>query len=262
MNNKRKWVMSLILIGCVLLLWSTVFLNYETMNVSEILSPPSSRHWFGTDDFGRDVFIRVIVGARYSIGASLFIVGLSYLGGILLGGLAGVFGGWIDRIITSMLDILLAIPSLLIAITVAGVLGGGLRNGVMALVISYLPYYAKLTRGEIRKIKVREYVSVMYMQGAPLWYQMLTILKNIQLPLVTYMIVNISSTILSLATLSFLGIGVKVPQPEWGAMLNEGRLSFEQAPWLMIAPGLAITITIIIFNGIHNWIQQKKGRNL
>ena len=251
--------MSLILIGCVLLLWSTVFLNYETMNASEILSPPNARHWFGTDDFGRDVFIRVIVGARYSIGASVLIVALSYLAGILMGGLAGIFGGWVDRIITNIVDILLAIPSLLIAITIAGVLGGGLRNGVIALVISYLPYYAKLTRGEIRKFKVREYVAVMYMQGAPLWYRMVTILKNIQLPLVTYMIVNISGTILSLATLSFLGIGVKVPQPEWGAMLNEGRLSFEQAPWLMIAPGLAITLTIIIFNGIHYWIQ-KKGR--
>ena len=262
MNNKRKWVMSLILIGCVLLLWSTVFLNYETMNVSEILRPPNARHWFGTDDFGRDVFIRVIVGARYSIGSSLLIVGLSYLGGMFLGGVAGLFGGWIDRIVTNLVDILLAIPSLLIAITVAGVLGGGLRNGVIALVISYLPYYAKLTRGEIRNIKVREYVTVMYMQGAPYWYRMIKILKNIQVPLVTYMIVNISSTILSLATLSFLGIGVKVPKPEWGAMLNEGRLSFEQAPWLMISPGLAITITIIIFNGIHYWIQQEKGRNL
>lgn len=249
--------MSLILIGCVLLLWSTVFLNYETMNASEILSPPNARHWFGTDDFGRDVFLRVIVGARYSIGASVLIVTLSYLAGILIGGLAGIFGGWVDRIITNIVDILLAIPSLLIAITIAGVLGGGLRNGIIALVISYFPYYAKLTRGEIRKLKVREYVTVMYMQGAPLWYRMVTILKNIQLPLVTYMIVNISGTILSLATLSFLGIGVKVPQPEWGAMLNEGRLSFEQAPWLMIAPGLAITLTIIIFNGIHYWIQQK-----
>ena len=249
--------MSLILIGCVLLLWSTVFLNYETMNASEILSSPNARHWFGTDDFGRDVFIRVIVGARYSIGASVLIVALSYLAGILIGGLAGTFGGWVDRIITNIVDILLAIPSLLIAITIAGVLGGGLRNGVIALVISYFPFYAKLTRGEIRKLKVREYVTVMYMQGAPLWYRMVTILKNIQLPLVTYMIVNISGTILSLATLSFLGIGVKVPQPEWGAMLNEGRLSFEQAPWLMIAPGLAITLTIIIFNGIHYWIQQK-----
>ncbi len=262
MNKKRNWIMSLILIGCVLLLWSTVFLNYETMNVSEILRPPNARHWFGTDDFGRDVFIRVIVGARYSIGASVLIVVLSYLGGMFLGGVAGLFGGWIDRIVTNLVDILLAIPSLLIAITVAGVLGGGLRNGVIALVISYLPYYAKLTRGEIRNIKVREYVTVMYMQGAPFWYRMIKILKNIQLPLVTYMIVNISSTILSLATLSFLGIGVKVPQPEWGAMLNEGRLSFEQAPWLMIAPGLAITLTIIIFNGIHYWIQQEKGRNL
>ena len=261
MNKKRNWIMSLILIGCVLLLWSTVFLNYETMNASDLLRPPNAHHWFGTDDFGRDVFIRVIVGARYSIGASVLIVGLSYLGGMILGGVAGIFGGWIDRIVTSMLDILLAIPSLLIAITVAGVLGGGLRNGVIALVISYLPYYAKLTRGEIRNIKVREYVTVMYMQGAPLWYRLITILKNIQVPLVTYMIVNVSSTILSLATLSFLGIGVKVPQPEWGAMLNEGRLSFEQAPWLMIAPGLAITLTIIIFNGIHYWIQQK-GRNL
>ena len=262
MNNKRKWVMSLILIGCVLLLWSTVFLNYETMNASDLLRPPNAHHWFGTDDFGRDVFIRVIVGARYSIGASLLIVGLSYLGGMFLGGVAGLFGGWIDRIVTNLVDILLAIPSLLIAITVAGVLGGGLRNGVIALVISYLPYYAKLTRGEIRNIKVREYVTVMYMQGTPFWYRMITILKNIQLPLVTYMIVNISSTILSLATLSFLGIGVKVPQPEWGATLNEGRLSCEQAPWLMIAPGLAITLTIIIFNGIHYWIQQEKGRNL
>lgn len=261
MNNKRKWVMSLILIGCVLLLWSTVFLKYETMNASEILNSPNARHWFGTDDFGRDVFLRVIVGVRYSIGASVLIVAFSYLAGILIGGLAGIFGGWVDRIITNIVDILLAIPSLLIAITIAGVLGGGLRNGVFALVISYLPYYAKLTRGEIRKLKVREYITVMYMQGAPLWYRMMTILKNIQRPLVTYMIVNISSTILSLATLSFLGIGVKVPQPEWGAMLNEGRLSFEQAPWLMIAPGLAITITIIIFNGIHHWIQ-KKGRNL
>ena len=261
MIKREKWGIGIIILLVALLLWSTIFLNYETMNANDLLSSPTSRHWFGTDDFGRDVFIRVIVGARFSIGASLFIVGLSYLGGILLGGLAGIFGGWIDRIVTSMLDILLAIPSLLIAITVAGVLGGGLRNGVIALVISYLPYYAKLTRVEIRKIKVREYVTVMYMQGAPLWYRMVTILKNIQLPLVTYMIVNISSTILSLATLSFLGIGVKVPQPEWGAMLNEGRLSFEQAPWLMIAPGLAITLTIIIFNGIHYWIQQK-GRNL
>ena len=261
MNKKRNWIMSLILIGCVLLLCSTVFLNYETMNASDLLRPPNAHHWFGTDDFGRDVFIRVIVGARYSIGASLLIVGLSYLGGMFLGGVAGLFGGWIDRIVTNLVDILLAIPSLLIAITVAGVLGGGLRNGVIALVISYLPYYAKLTRGEIRNIKVREYVTVMYMQGAPLWYRLITILKNIQVPLVTYMIVNVSSTILSLATLSFLGIGVKVPQPEWGAMLNEGRLSFEQAPWLMIAPGLAITLTIIIFNGIHYWIQQK-GRNL
>ena len=262
MIKREKWGIGIIILLVALLLWSTIFLNYETMNANDLLSSPTSRHWFGTDDFGRDVFIRVIVGARFSIGVSLFIVGLSYLGGILLGGLAGIFGGWIDRIVTSMLDILLAIPSLLIAITVAGVLGGGLRNGVIALVISYLPYYAKLTRVEIRKIKVREYVTVMYMQGAPLWYRMVTILKNIQLPLVTYMIVNISSTILSLATLSFLGIGVKVPQPEWGAMLNEGRLSFEQAPWLMIAPGLAITITIIMFNGIHHWIQQKKGRNL
>ena len=262
MIKREKWGIGIIVLVVLLLLWSTLLLNYETMNANDLLSSPSSRHWFGTDDFGRDVFIRVIVGARYSIGASLFIVGLSYLGGILLGGLSGVFGGWVDRIITSMLDILLAIPSLLIAITVAGVLGGGLRNGVIALVISYLPYYAKLTRGEIRKIKVREYVTVMYMQGAPLWYRMMTILKNIQRPLVTYMIVNISSTILGLATLSFLGIGVKVPQPEWGAMLNEGRLSFEQAPWLMIAPGLAITLTIIMFNGIHNWIQKKKGRNL
>lgn len=261
MIKREKWGIGIVILLVALLLWSTIFLNYEIMNANDLLSPPTSRHWFGTDDFGRDVFIRVIVGARFSIGASLFIVGLSYLGGILLGGLAGIFGGWIDRIVTSMLDILLAIPSLLIAITVAGVLGGGLRNGVIALVISYLPYYAKLTRGEIRNIKVREYVTVMYMQGAPLWYRLITILKNIQVPLVTYMIVNVSSTILSLATLSFLGIGVKVPQPEWGAMLNEGRLSFEQAPWLMITPGLAITLTIIIFNGIHYWIQQK-GRNL
>ena len=261
MIKREKWGIGIIILLVALLLWSTIFLNYEIMNANDLLSPPTSRHWVGTDDFGRDVFIRVIVGARFSIGASLFIVGLSYLGGILLGGLAGIFGGWIDRIVTSMLDILLAIPSLLIAITVAGVLGGGLRNGVIALVISYLPYYAKLTRGEIRNIKVREYVTAMYMQGAPLWYRLITILKNIQVPLVTYMIVNVSSTILSLATLSFLGIGVKVPQPEWGAMLNEGRLSFEQAPWLMIAPGLAITLTIIIFNGIHYWIQQK-GRNL
>ena len=260
MTNKRKWKIGMIVLVFVLLLWSTLFLNYETMNANAVLSPPNASHWFGTDDFGRDIFIRVIVGARYSIGASLFIVGLSYLGGILLGGLAGIFGGGIDKIVTSIIDILLAIPSLLVAITVAGVLGGGLRNGIIALVISYLPYYAKLTRGEIRKIKVREYVTVMYMQGAPLWYRLMTILKNIQRPLVTYMIVNISSTILSLATLSFLGIGVKVPQPEWGATLNEGRLSFEQAPWLMIAPGLAITLTIITFNRIHPWIQQTKER--
>ena len=260
MMKKTKLRMGIVIFVFAVLLWSTMFLNYETMNANDLLSPPSSSHWFGTDDFGRDVFLRVIVGFRYSIGASLLVVGLSYLGGMFLGGVAALFGGMVDKIVTSILDILLAIPSLLIAITVAGVLGGGLRNGVIALVISYLPYYAKLTRGEIRKIKVQEYVTAMYMQGAPLWYRMKTILNNIQRPLVTYMIVNISSTILSLATLSFLGIGVKVPQPEWGAMLNEGRLSFEQAPWLMIAPGVSITVTIIIFNGIYDWIQKKKGR--
>ena len=191
MIKREKWRIGIIILVVLLLLLSTLLLNYETMNANDLLSPPTSRHWFGTDDFGRDIFIRVIVGARYSIGASLFIVGLSYLGGILLGGLAGIFGERIDRIITSIIDILLAIPSLLIAITVAGVLGGELRNGIIALVISYLPYYAKLTRGEIRKIKVREYVTVMYMQRAPLWYRLMTILKNIQRPLVTYMIVNI-----------------------------------------------------------------------
>ncbi|MDU5727708.1 MAG: hypothetical protein E6Z82_08920, partial [Neisseria sp.] len=131
MTNKRKWQIAIIVLVFALLLWSTLFLNYETMNAKDVLSPPSSSHWFGTDDFGRDIFIRVIVGARYSIGASLFIVGLSYLGGILLGGLAGIFGGGIDKIVTSIIDILLAIPSLLVAITVAGVLGGGLRNGII-----------------------------------------------------------------------------------------------------------------------------------
>lgn len=222
-------------------------------SLTQVLQAPSREAWFGTDEFGRNLFLRVWSAGRLSVGISLVTMLLSYMSGLLLGGLAAFVGGKIDQLVMLVLDLFLAFPSLLVAITIAGILGGGLQNGLLALWIAYTPYYAKLTRTEVKKLLHKDYVQVMYMNGAPMWYRMVRILRSVQAPLLTYASLNIGSIILSLATLSFLGIGVKIPQAEWGTMLNAGKNVFEQAPWMMIFPGLAITGTVFYFN----WLGRK-----
>lgn len=261
-NHKRHrmlWGQVLVFVFLVIVLPFGVGEQASQTHLDAILQAPSWQHWFGTDAYGRDVFLRVWNAGSVSVGMSVVMTAVAYSIGLVLGMVAGFIGGRVDRVLMSILDLFLAFPSLLIAITVAGVLGGGLVNGVFALVLAYTPYYAKLARTQVLQLRQADYVMATYMTGAPAAYRMWTLVRNIQTPLIVYASVNIGSMILSLSTLSFLGIGVTVPQAEWGAMLNEGRNLIEQAPWLIVFPGLAVTGTILYLNQLGRRIQHLLG---
>ena len=215
----------------------------------DALQPPSSAHIFGTDKLGRDIFARVIYGARTSLTATFTVVLLIFLIGSVLGVLAGYFGGWTDTIIMRTADMMVAFPGMVFAMAIAGILGASVRNAVIAVALVSWTKFARLARSLVLKIRHRDYVSAAIVTGSKTPY----ILKKYMLPNVLPMLVIVAATdiggmMLELAGLSFLGFGAKAPTPEWGLMLNEGRQFIQNAPWTMIYPGLAIFIVVVVFN--------------
>ena len=217
--------------------------------LANAVQPPSAEHWFGTDRMGRDLFSRVLYGARTSLAASLSLVCLIMVAGTFLGIVAGYFGGVLDAVIMRISDMMISFPGMVLAIAVAGIMGANLANAVIAIAIVSWTKYARLARSLVLKIRSRDYIAAARVTGSKtshiLWKYMLpNALPTILITGAT----DIGTMMLEIAGLSFLGFGAQSPTAEWGLMLNEGRAYMTAAPWLMVFPGLAIFITVVVFN--------------
>ena len=217
--------------------------------LKDALQGPSAEHIFGTDKLGRDVYARVIYGARVSLVAAFSVVALAFLIGSILGIVAGYFGKAVDAIIMRIADMMIAFPGMILAIAVAGVMGASIQNAVIAIALVTWPKYARLARSLVLKIRDRDYVSAAIVTGSKTPHMLIKyMLPSALTTLVITAAMDIGSMMLELAALSFLGFGAVPPTPEWGLMLSEGRAYMTAAPWLMLFPGLAIFIVVVIFN--------------
>ena len=215
----------------------------------EANSAPSAAHLFGTDKLGRDVLSRILYGASYSLTSVLGLVAVIFVVGTMLGVIAGYFGGVVDVVIMRIADMMISFPGIILAIAIAGILGGSLINAMIAMLCVTWTKYARLARSMVLKIKKRDFVDAAVVSGGSalhiLWVH---ILPNILPLMIITAAADIGAMMMELAGLSFLGFGSQPPAPEWGLMLNEGRQQLQTAPWLMFFPGLAIFITVVVFN--------------
>ena len=257
----KTFVVFSILAVCIIL--TAVFAPVVTRGVDPLkgslvdaLLPPCKEHIFGTDKMGRDIFSRVIYGARASLSATFGVVALIFLVGTVTGVLAGYFGGVIDAVIMRIADMMLAFPGLVLALAVAGIMGASIKNAIIAIVVVSWTKYARLARSLVLKIRDRDYVSAAIVTGSKTPYMLLRYMLPNALPtLIITAATDVGSMMLELAAMSFLGFGAKPPAPEWGYMLNEGRACMQSAPWLMIFPGLAIFIVVVVFNMLGDSIR-------
>jgi len=213
------------------------------------LEPPDFTHLLGTDDLGRDILSRVIYGARVSVLAGVVSVAMAFLGGVGLGIISGYWGGWVDHVIMRLMDSLLSFPAIVLALAIAAVIGAGLTNVMIAIGIVSTPTFARLARGQTLAVRELEYVGAARVLGAcDLRIMRVHLLPNIAAPLIVQTSLSIAFAILAEASLSFLGFGVKPPEPSWGSMVSMGRGYLQQAPWIVFGPGAAIFITVMGFN--------------
>ena len=211
--------------------------------------PPSAQHLMGTDEFGRDVFSRIIWGAQASLQAGAVAATLALVVGLVLGMLAAYYGGRADNVIMRAMDIVLAFPYILLAIAVVAILGPGLRNAMIAIAIIYIPHYARVVRGAVLSVRARDYVEAARALGAADGRVMVQhVLPNTLAPIIVQTTLTVGVAIIDTAGLSFLGLGTQPPTPDWGNMLAAGRNYVIDSPWIATFPGLAILVTVLAFN--------------
>lgn len=241
----------IILILIFVALFGKFLMPYDpyTGELSQSLQSPSAAHFFGTDEQGRDIFSRVIDGTAVSLRVGVIAVAISLSIGTFFGAVCGYFGGKIDMILMRIMDIILAFPSMLLAIAFMSALGKGIDKAVIAISIVTIPEYARIVRGCVLSLKESEYVEAAKVIGNNDFTIIFKhILPNILSPIIVRATLGISSAILDTAALGFLGLGVQPPLAEWGTMLGSGRNYFNNAPFIILFPGLAITITVLAFN--------------
>lgn len=251
--SSLKWTVG----GIIILLLVVLFLVPAVFHMDPItptgtrLLDPGPRHWLGTDQYGRDILARIVVGARWSLGGALAISAGTALLGFSIGALAAFSPKIVDTIISRILDAWLALPTIVIALAVAALLGRSFNNVVLAIIFAHWPWHARIYRSLIRAEKTQSYVIAAHTLGFhPVMVAVQHILPNIIGPAIVVATAAFGSHILSLASLSFLGLGPQPPLPEWGLMINEAKSFFQLKPWLMAVPGIAIVIAVLTVNMI------------
>lgn len=219
------------------------------INMIDRLQWPSAKHWFGTDEMGRDLFWRVLYASRYSLAIGFVAVLISCVIGIPLGAVAGYYGGKLDNIIMRVSDMFAAIPGILLAMVIVAVLGSDTRNLMLSIGIAAVPSYIRITRAAVLTVKNNEYIEAVRALGKTEFYIIFRhVLPNCLSPIIVQITLRIASSIISASSLSFLGLGIKPPLPEWGALLNAGNSFVVTHSYLTIFPGIAIMLTVLAFN--------------
>ncbi|MCQ8211580.1 ABC transporter permease [Cetobacterium somerae] len=253
-RNKMALFGLIILVIIVLLaIFADQIANYDQVvikqNLRMRLKPPSAQHWLGTDEFGRDIFARLVHGARVSLKVGLIAVGIAIVIGGFLGAIAGYYGGKLDNIIMRVMDIFLAVPSILLAIAIVSALGPNLLNLMIAVSISSVPRYARIVRASVLSIRDQEFIEAARAIGASDARIIFRhIIPNSLAPVIVQGTLGVANAILSTAGLSFIGLGIQPPAPEWGSMLSGGRQYLRYAWWVTTFPGVSIMITILSLN--------------
>lgn len=253
-KNKLAFIGACVfLLICMFAIFSGVIFEYDTdvigQNIQERLQTPTWERPLGTDDYGRNILARVIYGARFSLLIGISTVSISLVLGLIIGSFAGYYGGLIDNILMRVMDIFLGIPVILLAIAIVAALGPGLQNMIAALVIAQTPTFARLVRISVMSIKDQEFVEAARAVGTPTVRIVVEhILPNVIGPLIVQATLSVALMILYSCSLSYLGLGVQPPTPEWGAMLSDGKRFLRTYPNLVLFPGLAIVITVLSLN--------------
>ena len=252
-NRTAMLGLGILIVLVLVSVFADVIADYNTMaikqNIRSRLQPPSAEHWLGTDEYGRDIFARIVHGTRISLYAGLLTVGIGLVLGTFLGAVAGYYGGRLDNIIMRMLDILLAIPNILFAMAVVAALGNSNLNLLLALGIANVPKFARVVRASVISLKDQEFIEASRAIGAGEGSIIVNhVLPNCLAPIIVQSTLRVAVAVISISGLSFLGMGIQPPVPEWGSMLTAGRNYMRDAPHLALLPGLAIILTVLALN--------------
>jgi len=259
-----QWPMAIVAAVLFFFFFSAIFpdvvspYSYREQHPKDALQPPSARYWLGTDQFGRDIFSRLIYGSRVVILVGLGSVALAMLVGVPLGLASGYYGGLLDAIVMRIQDAILSFPVVLLALLIIASFGASTLNVILAIAFVYVPRFARLVRGSVMALKSREYVMASRVAGATdTRILFVTILPNAVGPIIVQATLAIAVAILIEAGLSYLGLGVQPPTPSWGNMLQHAQSYIYQAPWFVLAPGFTIFLAVLAFNLAGDWLRER-----
>ena len=262
-KKNRIWMKLIVFAGlAAALLLITIFAKYicpydpYAQDLTQAMQPPSAAHLMGTDTYGRDMLSRVLIGAQTSISSTFALVAIITVFGTVVGIFCGYYGGIVDSVMMRISDVCLAFPGLVFAMTVAAILDGGVRNAVIALALISWPKYSRIARGQTLSIKNLPYMQASQLAGDSVLQMIFRhVLPNIAGPILVTSMLDIGTMMMAIAGLSFLGLGAQPPVAEWGSMMSSGRSMLQTYPWIVLSPGLAIFVSVVIFNLLGDTIR-------